>query len=89
MSNPKFKVLHPHTSDSRTLNFGFGLANLKGKLRGLFSNSKNEKILKELAEIKSNQIKILENQNPHQKETLHIVLKALKSALDDTSPLCR
>ena len=34
MSNPIFKFLHPHTSDSRTLNIGFGLANLKGKLRG-------------------------------------------------------
>lgn len=33
MSSPKFKILHPHTSDSRTLNFGLGLANLKGKLR--------------------------------------------------------
>lgn len=34
MTTPKFKTLHPHTSDSRTLNFGVGLANLKGKLRG-------------------------------------------------------
>ena len=34
MTNPIFKFLHPHTSDSRTSNIGFGLANLKGKLRG-------------------------------------------------------
>ena len=63
MTNPIFKFLHTHTSYSRTSNIGFGLANLKGKLRGWFSSSKNEKILKELAEVKSNQIKILENQN--------------------------
>ena len=40
MSNPIFKFLH--TSYSRTSNIGFGLANLKGKLRGGFS-SKNKK----------------------------------------------
>lgn len=34
MTNPKLKFLHPHTSDSRTSSFGFGLANLKEKLRG-------------------------------------------------------